>query len=90
MIKTAGWILAASLVVGSVGLAAAQVPTPGSQQKRPVGTPGVSTTGKAAPGTPTRTNPSANPFADPLMQPIPPASSTINPQQNYQRPIGPR
>jgi hypothetical protein len=63
--------------------AQAQVPTGGSQQRPQSGSSAGGSIGTRPPG-PVRTNPSANPFENPVMQPIPPATSTINPQQNEQ------
>jgi len=91
MTQTTGWILSALLILGTIAVADAQVPTGGSQPKRTTGTPtGGISAGKTNPGAgPVRTNPSANPFENPIMQPIPPATSTVNPQQNYPGPALP-
>jgi hypothetical protein len=85
MTQTKGWILTALFVFSAVTLAEAQVPTAGSNPKRSTGTQsgGKATTGTMTPSGPSRTNPSPNPFENPIMQPLPPATSTVNPQQNY-------
>ena len=76
-------LTAVCVVIGFNG-AEAQVPTSGSQQRQ-VTTPQQG--GTATTGTATRTNPSSTPFQNPIMQPLPPANSTTNPQQNYIQPI---
>jgi hypothetical protein len=82
---TARWTLAAFVLAGSATIALAQVAT-GTQQHRRGAPP---TGGTASTGSAVRTQPSNNPFKSPITQPIPPATSTVNPQQNYTPPVPP-
>ena len=71
------WSLAILLLIGLAAVAQAQVRT-GSQQYGRTGVGGTASSGYAV-----STYPSSNPFRNPIMQPIPRATSTVNPQQNY-------
>jgi hypothetical protein len=75
------WFFATALIFGSVAGAHAQgtadsITNPGTGMERNGTSEGTATT-----GTGVKTG------RGPLSQPIPPATSTINPQQNPQRPL---